>query len=784
MSERTLPEISKASAMDRRQFLTVAGGLLLSFSLETGGGRAQAAAVASSNVTAFIRIGVDESVTVLVGGGEMGQGIFSGLAQGAAEELMVDWSVVKVESLPAVLAWLTGGSSGIARRLVTVRTAAAAARDMLIAAAAQTWNVATSALVANNGTVVNTLNNQYYTYGQLAALAATLPVPTAPTLTPQANWRILGKPVPRLDLPGKVNGSAKYGIDATVPGMVFAVIKHCPSLTGTLKSTPAVPAGALAVVPLDNAVAVVATNTWAAKNAAENLSVSWTIPAAASTIDSGIFATQAQTLMGSTTPYVAESAGDVAGGLGYAAKTIDVTYAFPYLAHSCMEVLNCTVNYTGTACEIWAPTQAPASVLATAATLTGLPKTSITVHPMLMGGGLGRKIEQDYISQAVRVAMAINKPVKLTWTREEDMSRDQYRPAAWVHVRAGVDSSGNVTAYAHRAVSPSISAQRGAVLPATGDGQGTEGATKRTYNIANRLIEYVQHPSVVPVGYWRSVGNSFNTFALESAIDELASAAGIDPLAIRQKLLANDPRGLAVLNAAAALGQWSTPPAAGHARGIAFGVAFNTYVAEVVEVSQPTAGAIKIHSVACVVDCGTAVNPDSVVAQMQGGIVHGLSAILFGQVTFKSGKASARNFSNYRALRMSECPQINVQIINSGAPFSGTGEPGVPPLGPALANAWARLTGTRIRSLPFFPGATMGEGGSAAGGSVSGGTATTGTTGTTSGTGTTGTTGTSGTTGGTGSSGTSGTTGGTGSTGSSGGTGGTGTSGKTTKIDN
>jgi len=734
MSDRTNPEISKASAMDRRQFLTAAGGLLLSFTLEAGRGRAEAAgAVTSSNVNAFVRIGTDESITVLVGGGEMGQGIFSGLTQGAAEELMVNWSAVQVDTLPATSAstWLTGGSSGISRHLLAVRTAAAAARDMLIAAAAQTWNVPVTSLVAKQGQVVNTLNNQFYTYGQLAALASTLPVPTAPVLTAPANWRILGQSVPRLDLPGKVNGSAKYGIDSMVPGMVFAAIKHCPSLTGTLKTTPAVPSGALAVVPLGNAVAVVATNTWAAKNYAENLNVNWSIPSTASTIDSGIFATQAQTLMSGTSAYVAEKAGDSVAGMSLASKTIDVTYTFPYLAHSCMEVLNCTVNFTGTACEIWAPTQAPASVLATVVTLTRLPKTSITGHPTLMGGGLGRKIEQDYISQAIQVAMAIKKPVKLTWSREEDMGNDQYRPAAWVHVRAGVDASGNVTAYNHRVVSASIAAQRGRALPATGDSSGPDGATGRTYAWPNRLIEWVQHPAVVPVGYWRSVGNSYNCFAVESAMDELALAANIDPLVFRQNLLANDPRGLAVLNAAAALAGWGTAPPAGHARGIAFGVAFGTYVAEVVEVSQPTPGAMKLHSVSCVVDCGTAVNPDSVIAQMQGGIIHGLSAILFGQVTFKGGKASARNFSNYRALRMSECPVINVQIINSGAPFSGTGEPGVPPLGPALANAWFKLTGTRFRSLPFFPGAGMGEGGSGTGVSISGGysSGTTGTTG-------------------------------------------------------
>jgi isoquinoline 1-oxidoreductase beta subunit len=714
------PLIEHASELDRRKFLKSASGLLLAFTFEMGAkGKAMAASAGatSTSITSYLSIGSDEAITVYLGGGEMGQGIYSGLAQGAAEDLFVDWAKVSVLPLPAALSWVTGGSSGIMRRLQTLRTAGATARQMLINAAAQKWNVSASSLTTVKGTVVNSITKASFTYGQLASLAATLPVPTTVTLVPNSAFQIIGQPVPRPDIPSKTNGRAIYGIDVRVPGMVFAVVRHCPTMGGTLAATPTGPTGTQ-VVPLSdpsgklfNAVAVVASNTWAAKNAASQLQIKWTLPTNASTIDSTVFATQAQSLLNGTAPYTAEKVGNVLTGFGNTVKTLDLQYNLPYLAHACMEVLNCTVKLTATTCEIWAPTQAPASVQQTGVLLTGLPASAVTVYPMLMGGGLGRKIEQDYISQAIQTAKAIGKPVKLSWTREEDFGHDMYRPMALSRIQIGIDKAGAISAWSNRIVAPSLATQRGRVLPVTGDGQATEGATSRPYNFLNRLVEYVPHPSPVPLGYWRSVANSINVFAVESAIDEVALALKIDPLVYRQQLLVNDPRSLAVLNAAAKMAGWGTALPAGRARGIALSNAFGSIVAEVAEISAPVAGSITVHKVACAIDCGYAVNPNSVEAQMQGGILHGLSAALWGQVTFKSGVASARNFSNYRVLRMAEAPVVSVQIVNSNSPLGGVGEPGVPPIAPAVANAYAALTGKRIRTLPFFPGATMGEGG-------------------------------------------------------------------------
>jgi isoquinoline 1-oxidoreductase beta subunit len=715
--------ITKASGLDRREFLKVTGGFLLAFSLEGAGNRALAQGTVPASVSAYIRIGADETITILVGGGEMGQGIFTGLSMAAAEELMVKWEKVKVEPLTAISSWLSAGSGGIRSRLPTFLKAGAAAREMLVSAAAQTWGVATTACQAIDGTVKNTATGEALTYGQLAPLAATLPVPAAPALTPAASYRIIGTPAARPDLPAKTNGSAKYGLDAVVPGMAFAIIKHCPTMGGTLKTTPAVPPGASAIVPLDNAYALVSwlpgANTWALMEAAKEIGGNiWNTPANAALLDSTVFQNQAMHLLGRGAPLIAEQKGDVNAAFATAARVLEMTYTLPYLPHACMEVLNCTVRMTPptgtpTACEIWAPTQAPNTVLATASTVTGLPKTAITIYPMFMGGGLGRKFEQDYITQAIRTAMAVGRPVKLTWPRAEDMARDQYRPMAVTRIKVGLDAANNITAWANRHVSPSISQQRRTTPLTTADANATEGATALPYNFASRLIDYVIHPSPIPVGYWRSVGYSINCFAVESAIDEVALAIGIDPLALRQQLISTStdplaPRTLAVLNAAAALAGWSTPPPAGRARGIAIGMAFNTIVAEVAEISAPVAGSFIVHKVACAVDCGTAVNPNSVEAQMQGGIFHGLSAAKWGELKWTAGKSSVTNFNKFRMTRMSEAPVITVQVINSGAPMSGCGEPGVPPIAPALANAYAKLTGQRIRNLPFFPGATMG----------------------------------------------------------------------------
>lgn len=721
------PTITKGSAVDRREFLKVTGGFLLAFTLEGGSNRALADGAAPSSVTAFIRIGEDESVTVLVGGGEMGQGIYTGLAMAAAEELMVPWEQVRVEPLDASLSWLSAGSGGIRRRLPTFLQAGAAAREMLVGAAAQTWGVdptgCTAVIEGGLGGVRNTGTGERLTYGQLAPLAASLPVPSEPALTPPAEYRIIGTAAARPDLPGKTDGSARYGLDAVVPGMAFAIIKHAPTITGTLRIAPSVPRGASAVVPLDNAFALVSwepgANTWSLMEAAKEIGGNiWNTDPDVALLDSEVFHTQAMHLLGRGTPYIAEEDGDVEAAFAGAARTLEMTYTLPYLPHACMEVLSCTVRMTPatgtpTACEVWAPTQAPNSVLSTAAGVTGLPKSAITIHPMLMGGGLGRKFEQDYVSQAIRTAMAIGRPVKLTWPREEDMTRDQYRPMAVTRIRVALDDAGNIAGWSNRHVSPSISVQRGRALRATGDNNATEGATELPYAFGSRRIDYVVHPSPIPVGYWRSVGYSINCFAVESAIDEVALAVGADPLALRRQLIAasDDPlaeRTLAVLNAAAELAGWSTPPPAGRARGIAVGMAFNTIVAEVAELSAPQDGDFRLHKVACAVDCGSAVNPDSVKAQMEGGILHGLSAAKWGELKWTAGRSSVRNFNRFRMTRMSEAPEISVVIVESGAPMSGCGEPGVPPIAPAVANAYARLTGRRLRDLPFFPGARMG----------------------------------------------------------------------------
>jgi len=523
--------------------------------------------------------------------------------------------------------------------------------------------------------------------------------------------------------------------------MCYAVIKHSPSFGGTLASTPSVPSGMIAVVPTKviagtnrgseatgnvNGVAVVGTNTWDTWQAAKNLHVSWNLPASTSTLNSAQFQADAQALLTSATPYVAgganpagtlytvESIGSANDAIGAAVKTVDAVYSLPYVAHACMEVLNCTVNYVaGVSCEIWAPTQSAKAVLQLAMTLTGLPSGSITVHTMYLGGGLGRKAEVDFVSEAIQVAMAVSKPVKLMWPREEDFTRDQYRPMALIHARAGLDNSGNVTGWSYRNVSPSILGQRGVPLGVKGDSQGIEGAQSLPYNFGARLTEWVSHPSPIPVGFWRSVGASVNTFGVESMIDELAAAAGRDPYTFRRALL-TDPRWIAVLDAAATLGNWNTPAPAGRARGIAIGTAFNSIVAEVVEISQVTTTSLKVNRVSCAIDCYLSVNPGSIQAQLQGGIVHGLNAALYGKQNFVNGAAQSKNFNQSRMIRLQEMPQIDITIIPSPAVASrsanigGAGELGVPTFAPALANAYFKLTGTRVRTLPFFPNATMG----------------------------------------------------------------------------
>ncbi len=683
-----------------------------------------APALPSTSLGAYLKIDTANVVTLAIGSTEMGQGIMTGMGQLVAEELQLSWSQIRVVHAPASAAspnpyanplfhaQLTGGSTSTRGWYLPMRKAAAIAGQMLVSAAATLKPGATFAL-ASGGKVTD--GTTTYLFSDLVAVAATLPPPASAPLATTNTF--IGQRIPRTDIPAKVDGSAIFGIDVQVPGMVYASVVHCPTLGGTVASLPT-NSGGHTLINLGNAVGVVANDTWSAMGAANSLatSVKWTLPASTASRDSASILATGNALLTSTTvtPHVYETTGavDPAAALAAAKTTIDATYQLPYLAHGCMEVLNCTAVVTATSCEVWAPTQGQQFCIPTIMGITGLPASAITVHTTFLGGGLGRKIEQDYISQAVTIAKVVGKPVKLTWSRKQDFQNDKYRPCASIRVQAGLDAGGAISGMIYRNVSPSINIQRNTVPGNNPEDTGAvAGALGLPYAIVNRRIEFVPNPADIPLGYWRSVGESYNTFAVESAIDELALAAGKDPLAFRKLQAAGDPRALGVLNAVDTLSGWSTTAAPkGSARGVAFLSGFGSYIALVALVSGTTANTIKVSKVFCAIDCGVVINPDSIEAQIQGGIAHGLSATLWGQVTFAAGKPNVVNFSNYRVLRRGEMPTVSVAIVNSTAAPGGVGETGVPCVAPAVANAFAKLTGIRVRSLPFQPGAKMSDG--------------------------------------------------------------------------
>ena len=701
---------------------------------------------AGSPLGAYLKIDTNNVVTVVIGPTEMGQGIMSGLAQLVAAELMLDWTKVEAEHSvttasnvaamgnPLFGAQVTGGSTSMRGWYLPMRQAAAQARYLLLQAAGQlfggTW------ALASGGRVLQ--GSIYHNFGELVAKAATIltnlgnSVPTQPL---QDTGAVIGTKLPRLDIPAKTNGSALYGMDIVLPNMVYASTVHCPTLTGTVKTLTT----SSTVINLGTAVGAVASSTWAAFSAAQNAAskATWNLPTNTALLDStAIFAAGAALLTStSVTPQIPETAGDAPGALVTATKKIDATYTLPFLAHGYMEVINCTVNpiYTSgvlTAMELWAPTQAQGFVLPTVAGLTGLATSAIKIHTPYIGGGFGRKIEQDYITEAVKIALSVKKPVKLTWSRPQDFSNDKYRPCAQIRVQAGVDGAGKLASLLYRNVSPSINQQRNANNPE--DTGAVAGAIGLPYAIPNRQIQFVPNPCAIPLGYWRSVGESYNTFAVESAMDELALLAGQDPMAFRLAHLAGDARSTGVLNAVKTLSNWGNP-AKGSAQGVAFLSGFGSYIAVVAEVSSQSSSsgssgsasnnAVKsttttttassgprVTKLFVAIDCGTVVNPDSVQAQLQGGLIHGMSAALWHQVLFAAGVPSVKNFNTYRVARMSDIPAISTTIVYSTAAPGGVGETGVPCVAPAIANAFAKLTGTRLRTLPFFPGSGMSDG--------------------------------------------------------------------------
>ena len=697
----------------------------------------------------WFKISPDNSVTVMVPRQEMGQGIYTALAMLVAEELDADWSKVKTEQAPidkmyANITMLTDGlpfdendksyAAAIARRVgyslgdtlgvqatggstsvrdgwETMRIAGASARAMLIAAGAKQWQVAASECTTSNGEVLHQASGKRATYGELAPTAALLPPPIEPKLKDPKNYALIGKSQKRLDIPAKVTGTAGFGLDVRVPDMVYAAIAQCPVFGGRLKSVDeakikAMP-GVKQVVPLENAVAVVADSYWRAKTALAALPIVWDEGANAKLDSAAIAAQFAKDLeTGKAGSYRNE--GDALTVLNGAAKVIEAQYQAPFLAHATMEPINCTARVANGACEVWMSNQAPSLVQWIAGKTAGVDTDKVIVHTPYLGGGFGRRAEMDVVVQAVSIAKAINGPaVKLVWSREEDMQHDMYRPAAMSTFRAALDSEGKPTAWWNRIVGPSVTLSfMERIVPWAAsdmmqDKTNAEGAADMQYEIGNIAVEHVLSRTPIPVGFWRSVGHSYNGFFKESFIDELAHAAGKDPYEFRRGLLQQHPRHRTVLETVAAKAGWGTPLEKGIGRGIALHESFHSIVAQVADVAVSADGGIQVKRVVCVIDCGPIVNPDTVVAQMESGIIFGLSAALFGEITFKDGRVEQGNFPSYDMVRMAQTPEIEVHIIDSHAALGGVGEPGTPPIAPAVTNAIFAATGKRIRQLPI-----------------------------------------------------------------------------------
>jgi len=696
--------------MERRDFLQVTGtigaGLVIGFRIPNRRG------VAPFAPNAWLRIGTDDRVLVIVDRSEMGQGVTTSLPMLLAEELEADWTKIRFEFAPADKAYInqlfgiqgTGGSSSVRAAWKPLREAGAQARTMLIAAAAQTWGVEPTSCRAEAGAVIHTGTNRRLAYGALAQRAAALPVPADVPLKDPKDWRLAGRPTKRLDTRFKVNGTAQFGIDVRVPGMLTAVVARSPVFGGKVRSFDATAAKAIPgvrhVVQISSGVAVVGDGYWPAKQGRDALKVSWDegpVAQVSSASISSLFAQRA-TQDGA----VARHDGDAVAALAGAAQRVDAVYEMPFLAHATMEPMNCTAHVRAGAVDIWAPTQNQTGVQMAGGQIGGVPPEKVAVHTTYLGGGFGRRFELDFIVEALETSKAAGAPVKVIWSREDDIQHAQYRPANYHQLRAGLDASGRPVAWTHRIVAPSIMARMFPQTVKNGlDGEAVEGGVGLPYAVPNVHVDYQLTDTGIPVGFWRSVNNSFNAFAVEGFIDELAAAAKQDPYEYRRALLANAPRDRGVLELAATKAGWGTPLPAGRGRGIAVYKSFESFAAQVAEVSVSPAGDVRVHRVVCAIDCGLHVNPGTIEAQMEGGIVYGLTAALNGAITIENGRVTQSNFHDYRMLQLAEMPVVEVHIVASSEEPGGVGEPGTPPIAPAVSNAIFAATGKRIRKLPI-----------------------------------------------------------------------------------
>ncbi len=711
--------------VSRREFLIAGaaggGGLLLGWHVDGGPRVAAAAATTTASEfapNAFIRIGTDGRVTMIIGQVEMGQGAYTAMPMLLAEELEVGLDQVRLEDAPPdekryanpIFGFqATGGSTSVKGLYLPMRRAGATARTMLIAAAAQRWGVDPASCRAERGVVIHTTSRRRIGYGALATAAAELPIPETVVLKRPEDFKLIGTPAKRLDTPTKVNGTAQYAIDVRLPGMKIATVAASPVLGGKVGGLDEAKAMAVAgvrqIVRLDEVVAVVADHMWAAKQGLAALAIRWDDGpnAAVSTAD----VVKDLAAAAETPGVVARKEGDAAAAIALAATKLEAVYEDPFLAHVALEPMNCTVHVRKDGCEVWTSSQVLGRVQATAAQVTGLPLDKVVVHNHLLGGGFGRRLEVDYVTQAVRIAQQVTGPVKIIWTREEDVQHDVYRPYYYDRIAAGLDARGRPIAWMHRLVGPSIMARWAPPAFRNGlDPDALDGAVDLLYDIPAIQVEYVRHEEpVVNTGFWRGVGVTHNTFVIESFIDELAVASKADPFEYRHALLPKAPRARAVLELAAQEAGWGATLPAGRGRGIAlmYGGAWDTYLAQVAEVAVSPSGEVRVHRIVCAVDCGTVVNPDTVKAQIEGGVIFGIGGALWGEVTLKNGRVEQSNFHDVRVLRMNETPAIEVHLVRNGEPPGGIGEPGTAVTAPALANAVFAATGKRIRKLPLKP---------------------------------------------------------------------------------
>jgi len=712
-----IPTGGGREGLTRREFLKSSGGvaLVLGFSLPVGNRVLAASATPGPQVfapNAYLRITPDNKVRVISGSIEMGQGVFTAIPMLLAEELDADWSTISVELAPTDPAYnnpvfgiqATGGSTSVRGHWLPLRKAGAAAREVLITAAALKWGVEPARLRTAEGFVFGP-GDRRASYGSLVAAAAALPVPQEPKLKDSLAFKLLGKPLKRLDTRPKVEGSARFGIDAQVDGMLVAVMARSPLPGARPASIQDAAArsvrGVEQVITIPGGVAVLATGYWAARKGRDALEVTWDLGEQGSLSSAKVSALLAEGAAKAES--LALELGNPLTALPPGNRILTAQYEAPYLAHACMEPMNCTAWVRGDEVEIWAGTQSQGPAQGILASVAQVAQGKVYVNALMLGGGFGRRFAPDFVIDATLLSKASGKPVKLIYSREDDMAAGFYRPAAVARFEATLGSDGRPVALRAGIASPSIMAATGFMqIPASGvDGLAMEGVADHPYDIPNQRLAYGRREPGPQVWFWRSVGYSQNTFFIEGLIDELAVAAGKDPLEYRLQLLGRQPRHRAVLEAAAEKAGWGKPLPAGRARGIAVALSFGSYVAEVAEVSVDPDGTPRVHRVVAAVDCGMFVNPEIIRRQIEGSIAMGLSAALHEQITFKDGKPEQTNFHTYRLLRMPEMPAVEVHILPSTEAPGGIGEPATPPLAPAVVNAIFAATGRRIRALPI-----------------------------------------------------------------------------------